>query len=102
MRPTLEQARPFSGKDQAMKVNASTTQTWLLPRRTSMLMRKPIQDDLQGLNPEANTPSPSKYAVIRRLEATPVQRPRVGQRTLPLSSLIIMPTPRNLGLPLEL
>jgi hypothetical protein len=46
--------------------------------------------------------SSPKYQVTRWLEATPVQRPRVGQRTTPLSSLILFPTTCNLGLPLEL
>jgi len=46
--------------------------------------------------------SSPKYPVTRRPEATPVRRPRVGQRTMPLSSLILLPTPCNLGLPFEL
>ena len=46
--------------------------------------------------------SSPKYRVTRQLEATPVRRPRVGQRTTPLSITILLPTPCNIGLPLEL
>jgi hypothetical protein len=46
--------------------------------------------------------SSPKYQVTRQLEATPARKPRVGQRTTPLSTPTLSPTPCNLGLPLEL
>ena len=79
----------FLGKGQVTSDSTSTTPTQMLPRRTSMQqINHPRTAHRAGYRGTRNHHEATK---TRWLETTPIRRPRVGQRAIPLSTPTLTP-----------